>query len=109
MNGTFNSANGQATFLAVPDSKFATICLRAVLLICASLSADPTRYSKISSDGVLSEDTPRVPFSLNVRFDSKVLQPPLLVPVSATVDGSNELVMPFTVTILDGDGEWAWS
>ena len=50
-----------------------------------------------------------MPFSLNVLLDNKALQPSLLVPVRATVGGSNELVMPFTVTILDGDGEWAWS
>ena len=51
----------------------------------------------------------RLPFSLNVLLDNKALQPPLAVPVSATVGGSYERVMPFTVTILNGDGEWAWT
>ena len=53
--------------------------------------------------------TTRVQFSLSVNLDNIALQPPLLVPVNATVDSSNELVMPFTVTVLDGDGEWAWT
>ena len=70
------------------------------------LSTDPTRYIKTFTSNVINRMT-RVPFSLNVLLDNKALQPPLLVPVSATVSGSNELVMPFTVTILDGDGEWA--
>ena len=68
------------------------------------LSADPTRYIKTFTSNVASRTT-RVPFSLNVLLDNKALQPPLLIPVSATVGGSNELVMPFTVTVLDGDGE----
>ena len=77
-------------------------CARRSFDMC--LSADPTRYNKTFTSNVVST-TPRVPFSLNVLLDNKALQPPLLVPVSATVGGSNELVMPFTVTILDGDGE----
>ena len=59
-------------------------------------------YQKINGYFYLNN---RVQFLLDVPLDNKALQPPLLVPVSATVGGSNETVIPFTVTILDGDGE----
>ena len=105
VNGTLSSGNHPAVF-TVQDSKFdRTIGARAALILCASLQI----LLETITMGIVNNRTPRVPFSLNVLLDNKALQPPPLVPVSTTVDRSNELVMPFNVTILDVDGEWAWS
>ena len=105
VNGTFTANRGPV--FDVSNSKLASIGARAALLI-SPLSADPARYIKtFSNNGVLINGKTRVPFLLNVLLDNKALQPPLLVPVSATVGDPNEVVIPFTVTILDGDSEWA--
>ena len=105
VNGTLSSSNHLVVF-TVLDSKFDSMVRAPLFDFC--LSADPTRYIKTFASGILNSKTTRVPFSLNVLLDNKAFQPPLLVPVSATVDGNYAFVMPFSVTILDGDGEWAW-
>ena len=70
------------------------------------LTADYSRYIKAFASGVRnSNKNSRVQFGLNVLLDNVALEPPLLVPVTATVANSNEFVIPFSITILDADGE----
>ncbi|KAL5468739.1 hypothetical protein EMCRGX_G029850 [Ephydatia muelleri] len=64
---------------------------------------DNNRYIKSFTTGVLNSAATRQQFTLNIIPDNIALQPPLMVPVSATVDGSSEFVLPFNATILDAD------
>eukprot|EP00731_Ephydatia_muelleri_P017036 Em0010g134a len=61
------------------------------------------RYIKSFTTGVLNSAAARQQFTLNIIPDNIALQPPLMVPVSALVDGSSEFVLPFNATILDAD------
>eukprot|EP00731_Ephydatia_muelleri_P017034 Em0010g132a len=64
---------------------------------------DNNRYIKSFTTGVLNSAAARQQFTLNIIPDNIALQPPLMVPVSALVDGSSEFVLPFNATILDAD------
>ena len=74
-----------------------------VLHACCTVD---NRYIKSFTTGVLNSAATRQQFTLNIIPDNIALQPPLMVPVSATVDGSSEFVLPFNATILDADGRW---
>ncbi|KAL5468811.1 hypothetical protein EMCRGX_G029932 [Ephydatia muelleri] len=80
MNGTFSGTHSVS--FSVPDNN---------------------RYIKSFTTGVLNSAAARLPFTLNIIQDNIALQPPLSVAVSATVDGSNEFVLPFNAVILDAD------
>eukprot|EP00731_Ephydatia_muelleri_P017053 Em0010g151a len=80
MNGTFSGTHSVS--FSVPDNN---------------------RYIKSFTTGVLNSAAARLQFTLNIIQDNIALQPPLSVAVSATVDGSNEFVLPFNAVILDAD------
>ncbi|KAL5468815.1 hypothetical protein EMCRGX_G029936 [Ephydatia muelleri] len=64
---------------------------------------DNNRYIKSFTTGSLSSAATRQQFTLSIIPDNIALQPPLSVAVSALVDGSSELVLPFNAVILDAD------
>ena len=67
-------------------------------------SAVGPRYIKSFTTGVLTTGAARQQFTLNIISDNTALQPPLSIPVSATVDGFSEFVLPFNAVLLDTDG-----
>ena len=99
MNGTFSGTHSVS--FSVPDSKFFALILCTALHVCSTVD---NRYIKSFTTGVLNGAAVRKQFTLNIIQDNIALQPPLSVPVSATVDGSTEFVLPFNAIILDADG-----
>ena len=101
MNGTFSGTHSVS--FSVPDSRFFALILCTTLHACSTVD---NRYIKSFTTGVLNSAAARLPVTLNIIQDNIALQPPLSVAVSATVDGSNEFVLPFNAVILDADGRW---